>query len=215
MLYPSTNNYNPLDIVKENVKELDGFVGEDDNAITLKDHITILGFLGNQPDDNALSVLNLKEMIYDKFKGFKTFQIVYLVPEESKSEMYKLEKELNQKEPLKYWHFAFADQSKIKDVFNSLKPETPLNENLATSHVFIVDKELNQRGRWDDREEREKQTKNPVSLYSYDAVEVAELKNKMAAEDMRVLFTEYRQKRKGDFDSQSRRKKDLKGDEKN
>ena len=40
---------------------------------------------------------------------------------------------------------------------------------------------------------------------------IAELKNKMAAEDMRVLFKEYRDKRKGEFDdSNQRRNKDLK-----
>jgi len=38
---------------------------------------------------------------------------------------------------------------------------------------------------------------------------VAEIKNKMS-EDMRILFTEYRQKRKGDFDSTTRRANDLK-----
>ena len=37
----------------------------------------------------------------------------------------------------------------------------------------------------------------------------AEIKNKMS-EDMRILFTEYRQKRKGDFDSTTRRANDLK-----
>jgi hypothetical protein len=33
----------------------------------------------------------------------------------------------------------------------------------------------------------------------------------MASEDMRVLFTEYRQKRKGDFNTDERRDQDLKG----
>ena len=78
--------------------------------------------------------------------------------------------------------------------------------------VFIVDRDLNQRGRIDDRTENEIEDNKPIySLYSYDCVEVAELKNKMAAEDMRVLFKEYRDKRKGDFDdSNQRRSKDLK-----
>lgn len=211
MLYPSTNNYNALDVVHNNVKELTGFTTKNNQPITLKDHITVLGFLGSNPDDNALAALNVKEMIYDKFKGFKKFQIVYLVPNEAKDKMHNLEVELNQKEPLKFWYFAFADDESIENVFNSLKTETGLDENLGTSHVFIVDKELNQRGRFDDREDREKKTKEAFPLYSYDAVEVAELKNKMAAEDMRVLFTEYRQKRKGDFDTETRRKQDLKG----
>lgn len=36
----------------------------------------------------------------------------------------------------------------------------------------------------------------------------------MGADDLRVLFTEYRQKRKGEFNSASRRADDLKGDTK-
>ena len=51
------------------------------------------------------------------------------------------------------------------------------------------------------------------SMFSYDCIEVAILKNKMAKEDMRVLFTEYRQKRKGDFNSTKRRAEDLKSNE--
>ncbi len=215
MLYPSTNNYNALDVVHDNVTDLDGFTDEEGNAISLKDHITVLGFLGTDPNENSLSVLNLKEVIYDKFKGFKKFQVVYLVPDQLKGQLGDLETELNQKDPLKYWHFVFSDSLSIQRIFKTLKTESRLDENLATSHVFIIDKDLNQRGRLDDREEREKRTKKQTSLYSYDAIEVAELKNKMAAEDMRVLFTEYRQKRKGDFDSESRRKQDLKGNEEN
>jgi len=42
---------------------------------------------------------------------------------------------------------------------------------------------------------------------------VSELKNKLAAEDLRVLFTEYRQKRKGEFNSTVRRAEDLKGEQ--
>jgi hypothetical protein len=45
-------------------------------------------------------------------------------------------------------------------------------------------------------------------MSSYNVLEVAELKNKMS-EDMRILFTEYRQKRKGNFSSTTRRAEDL------
>jgi len=45
-------------------------------------------------------------------------------------------------------------------------------------------------------------------LSSYDCIEVAEIKNKMS-DDLRILFTEYRQKRKGDFNSDTRRANDL------
>jgi len=76
---------------------------------------------------------------------------------------------------------------------------------------LIVDKDLNQRGRIDGRDEKEVESNKPAfSVYSYNTIEVAEIKN-MMSDDMRILFTEYRQKRKGKFDdSNTRRKNDLK-----
>jgi len=75
-LYPSTHNYNPLDIVKTNVNDVEEFSFLDDNKSLLNENITVLSFLGSDPMGNITSVLNLKELIYDKFKGFKKFQII-------------------------------------------------------------------------------------------------------------------------------------------
>ena len=211
-LYPSTNNYNPLDIVKTDVLEISNFKSDLDYEVKLEGNLTVLGFLGKNSNERALPALNLKEIIYDKFKGFKKFQVVILVPKGSESQVKLLEKELYQFDELKYWRFAYGDNEEILNVFKSLNSKVVLNENLATDHVFIIDKERNQRGRLDDRENREIEKNRPVvPLYSYDCIEVAILKNKMASEDMRVLFTEYRQKRKGDFNTDSRREQDLKG----
>ena len=85
-----------------------------------------------------------------------------------------------------------------------------MDSTLATESVFIIDKELQQRGRLDDRTDNELEKNAPVyDLTSYNMIEVAEIKNKMN-DDMRILFTEYRQKRKGNFDSTTRRADDLK-----
>lgn len=204
----SKDNYNPLDIVKEGIKELPA----NEDEIQLKDHITILSFLGKKPMDNSTAAFNLKELVYDRSKGFKTFQVVMLLPHEAKSEAETLLKEIKTYEDLRFWHLVYTNESNIKSIFNSLKSEQALDNNLSSSMVFIVDRDLNQRGRLDDRTDKEIESNAPVySLYSYDCVEVAELKNKMAAEDMRVLFKEYRDKRKGEFDdSNQRRNKDLK-----
>ena len=70
-LYPSTHNYNTLDIVGEEINEIDSITFINQNPSTFKDNITILSFLGNNPMKNITSALNLKELVYDKFKGFK------------------------------------------------------------------------------------------------------------------------------------------------
>jgi hypothetical protein len=204
----SKENYNPLDIVKENIFELP--INKD--SIQLSDHITVLSFLGKNPMENSIAALNLKELVYDRSKGFKTFQVVMLLPHEAKNEAEELLKEIKSYEDLRFWHTLYMDESEIKKVFNSLKSDVKLDNNLACNSVYIVDRDLNQRGRLDDRTDKEKENKKPVyGLYDYDCIQVAELKNKMAAEDMRVLFKEYRDKRKGDFDeSNKRREKDLK-----
>ena len=94
-------------------------------------------------------------------------------------------------------------------LYNSLLSKNELDSALSSSQVFIIDKLNNQRGRIDDRSGDEvEQNVQLYGLYSYNSVKVSEIKNKMS-DDVRILFTEYRQKRKGKFDSNNRRIKNL------
>tara|TARA_R110002074_G_scaffold47953_3_gene122848 strand:- start:12285 stop:13001 length:717 start_codon:yes stop_codon:yes gene_type:complete len=211
-LYPATHNYTPLDIVNESVLDLDNFISNSEDKVLLKDHITVLGFFGNDTEKSSTMALNLKELVYDKFKGFKKFQVVILMPKGTEEAVKKLKAEISSYQDLRFWHFVFGESSDIKRVFFSLKTKGNLSSNLATNQVYLVDKDLNQRGRLDDRTDNELEKQKPVyGLYSYDCIEVAEIKNKMS-DDLRILFTEYRQKRKGEFNSDTRRATDLKAE---
>ncbi|MGJ8548814.1 hypothetical protein [Winogradskyella wichelsiae] len=206
MLYPAKHNYDPLNIVNENVSEIQSFHSDRGEKLSLKDRITVLGFLGKSPLEHMIAASNLKELVYDKFKGFKNFQIVIIVPEGSEKEIEALKKEINTYEDLKYWHYAFGTEGEIKMLYNSLKSNVSLENDLSVSNVFIIDKDLNQRGRIDGRDEREIEENKPAfSVYSYDAIQVAEIKN-MMSDDVRILFTEYRQKRTGEFDDSNTRR---------
>jgi hypothetical protein len=208
-LYPATHNYTPLDIVNEEVLDLDQFTSYTNEKILLKDHITVLGFLGKNPLENLITASNLKELVYDKFKGFKKFQTVLIVPEGTQNEVAELKQEIISYEDLRFWHFLYGEPSSIERLYNSLKSGGKLNADLGTNAVFIIDKDLNQRGRIDDRTDNDIENNRTVyGLSSYDCIEVAEIKNKMS-EDIRILFTEYRQKRKGNFDSTTRRANDI------
>jgi hypothetical protein len=100
------------------------------------------------------------------------------------------------------------------NIFESLRSKDYLDSLNYTSQVFIVDKQKNQRGRIDDRDEDEiKKDSKKNGLYSYNSILVSEIKKKMN-DDIRILFTEYRQKRKGKFNSNIRRLDNLDGDEK-
>lgn len=212
-LYPATHNYTPLDIVNQSVLEIDEFDSNSEEKVMLKDHITILGFLGMNPLVNNIEASNLKELIYDKFKGFKKFQVVILMPKGTEADVDKLKAEISGYEDLRFWHFVFGEQEAIQNVFTSLKSKSALTNSLSTQDVFIIDKDLNQRGRLDDRTDNEIVKKLPAYiLSSYNCIEVAEIKNKMS-DDVRILLTEYRQKRKGEFDdSTTRRASDLKNE---
>lgn len=214
-LYPSKHNYNSLDVVKSNIPELISITDKGGQNLQLENHLTVLGFLGEMPMKDAILTLNLKELVYDKFRGFKHFQVIIIVPESAKDQVALLEKELNQYEFLTYWKFGFGTYSEILSIYQELNTVTALDSSLRTSNVFLIDKERNQRGRFDDRDKSElKKNKIIYGLSSYDCLDISVLKNKMS-EDIRILFTEYRQKRKGKFNSTSRRADDLKGNEKN
>lgn len=211
-LYPATHHYTPLDIVNESVLDLDNFTSNSEEKVLLKDHITVLGFFGNQPLESNTVALNLKELVYDKFKGFKRFQVVVLVPKGTEEAVKKLKAEISSYQDLKFWHFVFGETSDIKRVFFSLKARGDLSSISGSNEVYIIDKDLNQRGRLDDRTDNELEKDKPVyGLYAYDCIEVAEVKNKMS-DDLRILLTEYRQKRKGEFNSDTRRASDLKSE---
>ncbi|WP_298341588.1 hypothetical protein [uncultured Algibacter sp.] len=211
-LYPATHNYTPLEIVNESVLDIDNFTSSSEENIVLKDHITVLGFFGNNPIASNTAALNLKELVYDKFKGFKRFQVVVLMPKGTEEAVKKLKAEISSYQDLRFWHFVFGEPSDIKRMFFSLKTKGNLSADLATNQVYVVDKDLNQRGRLDDRTDNEVEKNKPIyGLSAYDCIEVAEIKNKMS-DDLRILFTEYRQKRKGEFNSDTRRASDLKSE---
>ena len=101
MLLPAKHHYIPLDIVKYGVKDLVGFSSEE-KEILLKDHISVIGFLGNNPMDMSITASNVKELVYDKFKGFKKFQVIMIVPNGTKAQTEELKAEISGYEELKY-----------------------------------------------------------------------------------------------------------------
>jgi len=134
-----------------------------------------------------------------------------LVPNGSEAESEELFREIARYEDLRFWHFVHLEEAAIQKTFNSLKASFSLSDNVATDNVFLIDTERHQRGRLDDRTDQEKGKNAAIyGLDAYNCIQVAVIKNKMSAEDLRVLFTEYRQKRKGNFDSETRRANELK-----
>lgn len=172
------NNFGKLPELTNNINEL-----EASNEIKFKDKITILGFLGLDIDRRQGNAFNLNQKIYKRFHEFKDFQFVMVVPVGTEDKVAALKNELATLADIEKWNFIFVPINEIKSLFASLKTDLQLDENLGTPYVFIVDKDLNLRGRTQDEDEGTK--------YGFNSNSVADLNNKME-DDVKIILAEYR-----------------------
>jgi len=173
------NNFGRLPVLTEQVSELKGFKGE----AQLQDHITILGFLGQDIALKKGNVFNLNQKIYKPFYEFYDFQMIMIVPDGLQDEVEAITNELSTFTDTSKWKFIYGNEDQIRTFFASLKTNLELDNSLGTAFVFIIDKDRNLRGRQDDEDEGVK--------YGFDATSVADLNNKME-DDVKVILAEYR-----------------------
>ncbi|MCG2461432.1 hypothetical protein K8352_11780 [Flavobacteriaceae bacterium F89] len=174
------NHFGKLPILTERV----GNIEDISPAETLEDKITILGFLGRDVAHKKGNAFNLNEKIYKPFYRFTDFQFVMVMPMGTEDEVADLKAELGALgEDAEKWKFIFGNEQQILDLFNSLKTDLSLDDDLSTPYVFIIDKTGNLRGRNDDEDEGTK--------YGFNATSVAELNNKMT-DDVKIVLAEYR-----------------------
>ncbi len=173
-----TYNFGKLPILTENVTDVADF-----DTAAFKGKITILGFLGADISKQKASAFNLNEKIYKRFYEFNDLQFIMLSPNGNEAQVAGLKKELGTFTDVKKWLFVSANEGQVKNVFSSLKTDLELDEQLATPYVFIIDKELNLRGRKTDEDGGTK--------YGFNANSVAELNNKMV-DDVKIILAEYR-----------------------
>jgi len=177
------NNFAKLPILSEKIMELpEKSIG---NSAQLNGHISILGYWGGSLQNKKAEALNLNEKIYKRFYQFDDFQFVFLVDSDKKKEVEELKTSLRQGvgTDLSRWNFVYVEKKEIKSHFLSLNISIDLDEDGSTPYVFIIDKNLNLRGRNDDED--------IVTLYGYDARSVAQINKKMI-DDVKVILAEYR-----------------------
>lgn len=199
----SEHYYSPLDIVKENVPEIQGMhpVDEAADSILLENHISVVMPFNEDPLKHIAEISNVNEKTYKWAMGYKGFQVLFLVPEQYKSSEMVIREKIGEYVDLKYWTFLFGTEAQINDYFNQLKSGVAVDSTFQlNTHFYIIDRERNMRGRFDD------DGNGPI--YGYDATSIAELHKKVVP-DLRVLFQEYRDRRTGKFDSDQRRIKEL------
>ena len=181
------NSFVSLPTITKNIPDINTWKSLDNKPVTLSNKITILGFTGTEVMKNKGNYFNLYEIIYTKYKGFKDFQVVMILPDGTQNEIQKLLKvDIDQLGTHQGWSFVFASPEQINTFYNKLELVDKLDANLATPNVFIVDKKRNLRGRKGDD-----QKGKPEYKEGYNTVLASDLYNKMM-DDMKVIIYEYR-----------------------
>jgi len=183
-LVSGINNFARLPILTTNVIDIQSINGNL-QGISLKDNISILGFWGGDVNLRKSEALNLNQKIYRRFFQFQDFQFVFLTTKDQETNINNLKEELIRGvgTDLKKWNFIFTDEKEIQKIYNSLKTDIELSEENSTPYVFIIDRDLNLRGRDDDED--------IGKLYGFNAESVAEINNKMV-DDVKIILAEYR-----------------------
>lgn len=172
-------NFGKLPTLTTEVTDISSF----DSEVSLKDKITILGFLGNDITAKKGNAFNLNQKIYKRFYEFNDFQFVMVASTGMESQAAEMKKELAEITDIEKWNFSFLSDADIKTLFESLRTNLELDQDLSTPYVFIIDKDRNLRGRNDDEDEGTK--------YGFNTASVADLNNKME-DDVKIILAEYR-----------------------
>ena len=189
-----------LPVISKNHSELPSqFVSLNGEKVVLDKNITVLGFPGSNIDEVKANLFNLNQKIYNKYEGFKDFQMVMILPDGNQDKIKAIMLEFRRlSNDLKNWHFLFGKPEAIQAYFNTFNFKNKLDTFTATSFVYIIDKEKSLRGR------KGQKIKGKVEYReSYNTISAAELHNEMS-DDVKILLREYRlalkkNKRKDDF----------------
>lgn len=181
------NSFIKLPVVTEKIPELStSWEPLSGDPVQLKNKITILGFTGNDIKYVEGNITNLAHKIYDKNKDFVDFQVIMIAPKGTEEAINKLNEQLSVNVDLKHWHYVMAEEKDIQEYFKKLNLVGNLDSKFGTSNVYIIDKELNLRGRKGKNKKGEEEYRE-----GYNTISAADLHNEMA-DDVKVILAEYR-----------------------
>jgi len=181
------NSFIKLPVVTEKIPELStSWEPLSGNPVEMKNKITILGFAGNDIKYVEGNITNLAHKIYDKNKDFVDFQVIMIAPKGTEEEINNLNQQLSVNIDLKHWYYVMATENEIQEYFKKLNLIGGLDPKFGTSNVYIIDKELNLRGRKGKNKKGEDEYRE-----GYNTISAADLHNEMA-DDVKVILAEYR-----------------------
>ena len=185
-LLTGTNNFARLPVLTTGVEDVSSLSPEADvEVVSLDGNISILCFLGRNPLDHKTNALNLNEKIYKHFYGFKGFQFVVVLPEGAREDARQLKRELGATYDVSEWHFLFGADQEVRKLFESLQTTSQLDQSLYAPDAFIIDRDMNLRGRNDDDD-------MPDGMrYGYNAESISTVHQEMV-DDVKVVVAEDR-----------------------
>ena len=181
ILSTGTNNFTKLPILTKDVVDVSEIGSL--KTTTLKDHITVVVFLGDETRKLQPGILALNEKIYKTFLDYKQFQVVALYPKGNESDVNQLKESLAAFTDMQNWFFIESSKAEIEGFYDTFNVKEPL-VNSSTSNVFLIDKENNLRGRVNDDDAVDGR------LYGYNMNSVSVLNSKLK-DDIKVLYYEY------------------------
>ena len=188
--------YANLPILTEKVQDIKKL--SNDSKASFNANLTVVCFLGNEINTAKGSMFNLNQTIYKRYYQKPYFQIVAIIPEESKEAYKEAISELSAFTDISKWNFIYTNNTNINNLFNSFETPFALNEAMYSENAYIIDMELRLRGRKDDEDTKD------GKLYGYNMKSVATLKNKMK-DDIDIIYYQL----KKSAEKEKRRKREI------
>ena len=183
------NNFGKLSVLSQDVVSVLNFKDLNGAPVTLDNKITILGFFGDTPLQTKAYTYNLAHKIYKKNHEYKECQFLIRLPQSARNGAKILTNKISEIAPTTAWKYAFGTPQAIQEAFTSLNSGYSLDSSLASSFVFIIDKDAHLRGRNDDQD-------MPDGLvYGYNSADIGDINNRMS-DDVKVVLAEYRKETK-------------------
>lgn len=188
--------YSNLPILTENVTELNSF--STTTGTTFSTNLNVICFLGDDVNIAKGSLFNLNQTIYKRYYEKPYFQAIAILPKGTETEYKSIIEEFSAFTDISKWNFLYLNKSDIELLFNSFQTPFQLNENFYSPYAFIVDMNLNLRGRKDDDDTED------GKLYGYNMQSVSILKNKMK-DDIDIIYYQL----KKSAEKEARRKREI------
>ena len=187
------NSFTKLPTITPKVADFGPWIGENNETVSLRGKITVLGFGGTNLLENRGNLFNLNQKIYQRYHKFNDLQFVIACPIGTEKDAGYIMEQFKTFTDLTQWHFVFAKPEEIQQFYAGLDLKAPLDKNFGTPNVYILDKERNLRGRKDPKEYKE----------GYSTFHPSELSNEML-DDFKILLYEYKAALKKNHNAEKR-----------